>query len=123
MRWTEGDWERLGRALRTARQYSSRSQEEVAQAAGVSLGSVQAAEAGKPPKTRMPYTVPAIARALDWPAGAVEGILNGDDHAEKPRNDDALTPEVAALVQRIQRLSPVQRSALALLLDAFQEGK
>lgn len=122
MRWKEGDWARLGQALRTARQYNGRSQEEVAQAAGVSLASVQAAEAGRPPKSRMPYTVPAIARALDWPAGAVETVLNGGEHVLNA-NDEALTPEVAALAQRIQRLTPVQRSALVVLLDAFQEGK
>jgi DNA-binding XRE family transcriptional regulator len=122
MKWTEEDWKRLGQALRTARQYSSRSQEDVAQAAGVSLKSVQAAEAGTPPKARMPYTVPAIARALDWPAGAVETVLNGGKHAVSG-SDETLTPDATALVQRIQRLSPVQRSALVLLLDAFQAGE
>ena len=121
MKWTEGDWERLGHALRIARQHSSRSQEEVARAAGVSVKSVQAAEVGTPPKARMPYTVPAIARALDWPAGAVERVLNGGEHVMKG-NDDAVTSEAAALVRRIQRLSPVQRSALMVLLDAFQDG-
>lgn len=74
-------WSRLGRALVRARQGQGLTQDELAARAGVSTASVQSAEAGKIPKARMPYTIPAIAKALGWPPSAVEAILGG---AEPP---------------------------------------
>ncbi|MFC7929129.1 helix-turn-helix domain-containing protein [Streptomyces cinereoruber] len=71
-------WARLGQALTTSRQAQRLTQDELAERAGVSLGSVKNAEAGVVPKARMPYTVPAIARALGWPDGAVDAVLEGD---------------------------------------------
>jgi hypothetical protein len=61
----------------------------------------------------MPYTVPAIAQALGWPAGAVESVLSG--------KGEPTTPEVTALAQRLQRLNPRQRDAVVALLDAFED--
>ncbi|MFC8583501.1 helix-turn-helix domain-containing protein [Streptomyces sp. NPDC057217] len=70
-------WARLGQALANTRQARGLRQEDVAEQADVSLKSVQSAEAGVVPKARMPYTVPAIARALGWPDGAVDTVLDG----------------------------------------------
>ncbi|MGW0033642.1 helix-turn-helix domain-containing protein [Streptomyces sp. NPDC003314] len=70
-------WARLGQALANTRQARGLRQEDVAELAGVSLKSVQSAEAGVVPKARMPYTVPAIARALGWPDGTVDTVLDG----------------------------------------------
>lgn len=70
-------WARLGQALANTRQARGLRQEDVAEQADVSLKSVQSAEAGVVPKARMPYTVPAIARALGWPDGAVDAVLDG----------------------------------------------
>ncbi|MEU7010407.1 helix-turn-helix transcriptional regulator [Streptomyces sp. NPDC046332] len=72
-------WARLGKAFAHARQAQGLSQAELAEAAGVSIGSVQSAEAGSVPKARMPYTVPVIAKALGWPPGAVEVVLDGGE--------------------------------------------
>ncbi|MFJ5059060.1 helix-turn-helix domain-containing protein [Streptomyces nigra] len=72
-------WAHLGRALREARERRGRSQEELAADAGVSKGAVQAAEAGRVPKTRMPQTLAPIARALHWPAGSIERVLGGGE--------------------------------------------
>ena len=74
-------WTRLGKALQQARLAQGLDQKELAGRAGVSLSSVQNAEAGAVPKTRMPYTVPAIASALGWSTGTVESVLDG---AEPP---------------------------------------
>ncbi|NUQ95324.1 MAG: transcriptional regulator [Streptomyces sp.] len=74
-------WATLGRALTRARQAQGLTQDELAKHAGVSTASVQSAEAGKVPKARMPYTVPAIATALGWSPGSVEAVLAG---AEPP---------------------------------------
>lgn len=74
-------WARLGQAIAQARRAQGLSQGELADRANVSIGSVQSAEAGNVPKARMPYTVPAIAKAVGWPQGAVEAVLGG---AEPP---------------------------------------
>ncbi|MGW8357358.1 helix-turn-helix domain-containing protein [Streptomyces wedmorensis] len=71
-------WARLGQALASARRALGLTQEELAARAGVGLGSVKNAEAGVAPKARMPYTIPAIAKALGWPDGAVDAVLDGE---------------------------------------------
>lgn len=70
-------WARLGQALASARRALGLTQEELAGQADVGLGSVKNAEAGTVPKSRMPYTIPAIANALGWPDGAVNNVLDG----------------------------------------------
>lgn len=72
-------WARLGQAIQQTRLAQRLNQSQLAERAGVSLASVQNAEAGKPPKGRMPYTLPPIVAALGWPAGAIDTILNGGD--------------------------------------------
>jgi transcriptional regulator with XRE-family HTH domain len=109
------DWARLGAALRAARQYRGFSQGEVAEQAQVSLVSVQNAEAGRPPRARMPYTLAPTARVLGWPAGTVDEVLRG---GPVPSVDEA-----ANLVQRIQRLTPKQRAAITALLEAFEASE
>jgi DNA-binding XRE family transcriptional regulator len=74
-------WARLGQALRNAREHLGHSQDELAALAHVSTASVQSAEAGTVPKSRMPFTLASIARALGWPQGAVDEVLAG---AEPP---------------------------------------
>lgn len=74
-------WARLGRALKNARERQGTTQEDLARQAGVSSRTVHEAEGGKVPKSRMPYTLAPIARALGWPAGSVEAVLGG---AEPP---------------------------------------
>lgn len=72
-------WARLGGALRESRERQGLTQAELAQRADVSAKSVQDAEAGKVPKSRMPYTLAPIAKALGWPAGSVDSVLAGED--------------------------------------------
>ncbi|MFJ7070135.1 helix-turn-helix domain-containing protein [Streptomyces sp. NPDC101115] len=75
-------WARLGQALANARQAQGLTQEQLAVKAGVSLGSVQNAEAGQVPKARMPYTIRSVAKALGWPDAAVDDILDGGQPPE-----------------------------------------
>jgi DNA-binding transcriptional regulator YiaG len=110
--WSAGDWARLGNALRIERQHRGLSQDDLAREAQVSTGSVQAVEAGKAPKSRMPYTVAPIARALGWPAGTVESVLGGEAAP--------VSPEAIALARRIERLSQKQRAAVLGIIDAFE---
>ncbi|MCX4622840.1 multiprotein-bridging factor 1 family protein [Streptomyces albogriseolus] len=72
-------WARLGGALRESREREGLTQAELAQRADVSVKSVQDAEAGKVPKSRMPYTLAPIAKALGWSAGSVDSVLAGEE--------------------------------------------
>jgi DNA-binding XRE family transcriptional regulator len=86
-------------------------QKELAARAGVSLGSVQNAEAGAVPKARMPYTVPAIAAALGWPAGTVDAVLEG---AEPP--DGWQQVSVQPIVDA-ERLESIMTTAIVRAMD------
>jgi len=70
-------WARLGQALANARKALGLTQRELADQAGVSFNSVQNAEAGQPPKARMPQSLYPIAKALGWPDGTVDAVLGG----------------------------------------------
>jgi transcriptional regulator with XRE-family HTH domain len=74
-------WARLGQALKQSRLARGLSQGQLAEMADVSTASVQTAEAGKAPRSRMPYTIGPVARVLGWPDGAIEAVLDG---AEPP---------------------------------------
>ncbi|MFE9363725.1 helix-turn-helix domain-containing protein [Streptomyces sp. NPDC006978] len=90
-------WARLGRALRTAREHRGLTQQELGELAGTSARSVQEAEGGAVPKSRMPYTIGRIASALGWPEGGVDAVLEGEappgdswqDVPVQPRPDEA----------------------------------
>ena len=70
-------WSRLGELIRDARSRRGLTQDELAARAAVSSRSVQDAEAGRVPRGRMPYTLAPIARALEWPPGTIEKVLDG----------------------------------------------
>ncbi|MFJ6319666.1 helix-turn-helix domain-containing protein [Streptomyces californicus] len=72
-------WARLGQKLQQARLARGLKQSDIADEAGVSLASVQSAEAGSMPKSRMPITLPPIAAALGWKAGSVDAVLDGGE--------------------------------------------
>lgn len=72
-------WARLGHLLKQARLARGLKQSELADRASVSTASVQAAEAGTAPKTRMPTTIGPIATALGWPAGSIDAVLEGGE--------------------------------------------
>lgn len=70
-------WARLGQLLKQARLARGLKQAELADLAYVSTASVQSAEAGTVPKTRMPTTLGPIATALGWAAGTIDHVLDG----------------------------------------------
>lgn len=73
------NWQRLGRLLRAERQRQALSRENLAAKAKVSARSIQSAESGRVPKSRRPFTLDAIERALGWPFGTVDHVLGGGD--------------------------------------------
>lgn len=71
-------WELLADLVRAARDMlGMSSQGQLAEAAGVAVGTVQRLEGGKP-YPRLPNRTPAIERALGWPPGTVRRIVEGE---------------------------------------------
>ncbi|KAF0647118.1 MULTISPECIES: helix-turn-helix domain-containing protein [Streptomyces] len=69
------DWARLGRAIKARReQLGLTTQQALADAAGVTRQTVQSLESGKP-RSRMPATVAAVEKALQWDPGEASRIL------------------------------------------------
>lgn len=81
-------WARLAKAIATKRQAQGLRQEDLAAKAGVSLGSVQNAESGTPPKARMPQSLPPIVKALGLPEDWIDGVLAGREPTGEWRNVD-----------------------------------
>lgn len=79
MRWSPDDWARVGRQLRTWREAEGLSRRELSDVAGVSEKSIQLAEEGRVPKGRWPQSLTAMERALGWPAGRIEAMLDASD--------------------------------------------
>ncbi|MFJ6615415.1 helix-turn-helix domain-containing protein [Streptomyces sp. NPDC091289] len=128
-------WARLGHLLKQARLARGLKQGDVADLAGVSLASVQSAEAGTVPKARMPITLGPIATALGWKAGAIEEVLAGGEPTVGAPADEwrdvsvqrQVDEEVAegivtsAMVRATENATPAEiREATRLILDAFR---
>ncbi|WP_218029862.1 helix-turn-helix domain-containing protein [Streptomyces rishiriensis] len=75
---TNLEWAKLAATARAAREARGLSQGKLAELAGVSEGSVQNLESGKP-RSRMPQTVAKIEPYLGWGAGSARAILDGGE--------------------------------------------
>ncbi|KAA6211748.1 helix-turn-helix domain-containing protein [Streptomyces filamentosus] len=75
-------WARLGKAIASTRKATGMRQEDLATKAGVSLGSVQNAESGAPPKARMPQSLYPIVKALGLPDTWIDDVLDGKPSGE-----------------------------------------
>lgn len=81
------DWKRLGSAIKAQREHlGMTTQQELAEAAGVTRQTVQSLEAGKA-RTRMPATIGAVEKALKWEPGTASRILSGQ--TGRPADSDA----------------------------------
>ena len=76
-------WGKLATAIRAAREARGLTQAALADLAGVSEGSVQNLESGKP-RNRMPQSLTKIEPHLDWTAGSGAAILGGGDPTATP---------------------------------------
>ncbi|MEU2510216.1 helix-turn-helix transcriptional regulator [Streptomyces sp. NPDC007863] len=104
-------WARLGKGIATKRHARGLRQEDLAIQAGVSLGSVQNAESGQPPKARMPQSLPRIVKALGLPDTWIDDVLAGQEPAGEWRDVD-----VQAIVDE-QRLEADLTSAFVRASD------
>jgi hypothetical protein len=125
-----GEWRRLAdyvRSARVARGFAS--QMALAQAAGVSEGSVRALESGKV-YSRMPVVVPAIEQVLGWAPGTMRRLVEGEEPGPIFSGEGtlgvpagpALTPEqkdkFRELVLRSRVMSPAVREQVLAEIEA-----
>jgi transcriptional regulator with XRE-family HTH domain len=81
-------WAELATAIRAAREARGLSQAALAELAGVSEGSVQNLESGKP-RSRMPQSLPKVEPHLGWAARSGVAILNGGESTPAPAVHEA----------------------------------
>ena len=122
-------WARLGHLLKQARRAAALTQDQLAELAGVSTASVQAAEAGTVPKLRMPTTLGPIATALGWPVGSVEAVLEGatppgwrDVPVQRLLDEEVLTGILTTAMVRAMESTPSAeiRAATRIALDELR---
>ncbi len=106
--WTPSDWERLGRTFAAARREKTLTQQEVADALGVSRAPIQAIERGRQSNgtnfTKVTRTMRDYAALVGWTAVSPARILDNEEPeqatqpvSEKPVTDTQsdLPPSVA----------------------------
>lgn len=81
-------WDQLATAIRAAREARGLSQVTLAELAGVSEGTVQNLESGKP-RTRMPKSIPLVEPHLGWAPGSASAILRGGEPTPIPVTHEA----------------------------------
>lgn len=103
----ERTWTELGQILKQRRERLRMTQQEVADAGGLSLAIVQMLESGRKDSYRG-TTLSAIAEALRWEPDAVDLLLNGtpaDDlpTVDHPEDADPMEKGMAQLLEEFKR--------------------
>lgn len=115
-----GRWELLADLVRATRDMlGMTSQGQLAEVAGVAVGTVQRLEGGKP-YPRLPNRTPAIERALGWAPGTVRKIVEGEIDQPEARMPAARTGENAAreALEMTRSLHPEEEQAYRDALEA-----
>jgi transcriptional regulator with XRE-family HTH domain len=100
-----GDWTAVGEALVARRKAQKMTQDELHDAADVSIFVISEIEKAEKIRNRAPGTLERLSRALDWPANHLDNILNrhltpGPVTPEQPVGD--LTPAEEAFRRSIE---------------------
>lgn len=103
---TKPQWTRLAAAIKAAREARGLSQVDLAELAGISEGSVQNIESGKP-RNRMPQTLAKIEPHLGWAAGSGRAILDGGEPTLVPVTHDG-SADVTAVEDKLRRKLPLR---------------
>lgn len=72
------DWDRLARAIRERRQVLGLTQQQLADAAGVTRTTIKNLEGARKPTKRPPASLPAVEQALGWALGSARAVLAGE---------------------------------------------
>ncbi|MFE7233989.1 multiprotein-bridging factor 1 family protein [Streptomyces sp. NPDC057596] len=83
---TKLQWGRLAATIRAAREALGLSQAALGEQAGVSEGTIQNLESGKP-KSRMPQSLSKVEPPLGWASGSAVAVLKGGEPAPLPARD------------------------------------
>lgn len=102
---TKLQWGKLATAIRAARDARGLTQPKLAELAGVSEGSVQNLESGKP-RNRMPQTLAKLEPHLGWAAGSGRLVLDGGDPI--PAGQETPREDPIASVDKLRRKLPLR---------------
>ena len=98
-------WAKLAAAIRAAPEARGLTQPQLAELAGISEGSVQNLESGKP-RSRMPQTLVKVEPHLGWGAGSGRIILDGGEPIAVPSGTAATA--VSQVDDRLRRKLPLR---------------
>lgn len=116
----DGNWRRLADYVRSARvERGFSSQGLLADAAGVSEGSVRTLESGKA-YVRMPVIVPAVERVLGWEPGTARKLIEGEDPFTTQQIGPMSKEEKEAFTEVVLRSKSLGRAAREELLDEIK---
>jgi transcriptional regulator with XRE-family HTH domain len=73
------DWDRLARAIRERRQVLGLTQQQLADAAGVTRTTIKNLEGARQPTKRPPASLPSVEQALGWSLGSARAVLAGGE--------------------------------------------
>lgn len=103
------DWDRLARAIRERRVALGMTQQQLADAAGVTRTTIKNLEGARQPTKRPPASLPAVENALGWTLGSARTVLAGGEPTPIADEDIApvsggehdleIDPEVGAVVR------------------------
>lgn len=91
------DWDRLAGAIRERRQALGMTQQQLADAAGVTRTTIKNLEGARQPTKRLPSSIAAVEQVLGWAPGSARIVLDGGEPiavtqpAEQQQPRDALT--------------------------------
>lgn len=91
------DWDRLAGAIRERRQALGMTQQQLADAAGVTRTTIKNLEGARQPAKRLPLSVAPVEQALGWAPGSARIVLDGgapigtDQPANPPQAPEPLS--------------------------------
>jgi len=117
---------RAALAVRQRRLELGLTQENLAEAAGVSPATVRKLESGSQAHYR-DLTCTRLAQALGWDPGALDDLRRGGPTAPRPQPTPSAAPtagdaELAAFSGKVARLSHEQRALLMAYLDGLTDA-
>lgn len=110
------DWTRLADRIKRRREHFGISQAQLAQAAGVSVGTIQNLEGGRVPGT-WPRRLSPVIRALGWDAGSGLAIVSGGEPRPRSAASDPQS-DLVFILSNIAKAGPWTMRALRAVLEA-----